>query len=80
MSKGFGKKKPSKQYTPQNTLQNTLHTPQNTPHLVVQTIISDGKPMEMLYSSGSDYEHCPFCSDQFKEIGKPCHWCLMTID
>jgi hypothetical protein len=65
MSKGFGKVKLSKQ-----------NTPQNTPHLVVQTIISDGKLMELLLSSSSSYEQCSLCGDGFKEIGKICHWCL----
>jgi hypothetical protein len=66
MSKGFGKTKPSKQ-----------NTPQNTPHLVVQTIISDGKPMEMLLSSSSSYEQCLLCGDGFKKIGEICHWCFI---
>lgn len=69
MSKGFGKVKPSKQ-----------NTPQNTPHLVVQTIISDGKPMQVLLSSSFSHDHCPLCGDGFKQIGKICHWCLNDND
>jgi hypothetical protein len=69
MSKGFGKVKPSKQ-----------NTPQNTPHLVVLTIIRDGELMEVLSSSSSNHEKCLLCGDEFKEIGKICHWCLNDND
>lgn len=59
MYKGFGKQKQRKV----------------VPHLVVETIISDGKPTQVLVSSSSSYSNCPLCGDRFKVIGKPCHWC-----